>query len=236
MYCQFKGQLSSASSLTNLNSEQDYPPQRARSASELLEHGTVLGPARFRSRQRSRDIRSSLADSRSDYYNNRRPQSISLSSQIPAHSALHSASSISALGTISETNANRFSSNVLFSTDDSIFAETPDTPLFHYNPALSFSELTTPTRAGSVRQFNTQALGTRPHELNGTNRNGVHHPPTDSSLSKMVHVSEPITREFVPFFMNPVTGQMYTHSDDYFKPIASTDELLVEPPKPVSNQ
>ena len=241
----FAGQLTSASSLTNLDNEPDYPPPRTRSASELLEHSSIASPARFRSRQRSRGLQRSLADSRSDYYNNRRPQSISLSSQIPAHSALHSTSSTSALGTISETNATHgLSSNAQFSTD-SFFAEPPDTPLFHYNPTLSLTELATPTRTGSFRHSrlsrtcSNQApvtAGAGHRQLNGANSNGYTEPPSAAAAPSMIHVSEPITAEFVPLYLNPVTGQMYSHNQDYFRPISSPNELLAAPPKPVRSQ
>ena len=239
------GHLSSASSLTNLDCEPDYPPPRTRSASELLEHSSITSPARFKSRQRSRDLRHSLADSRSDYYNSRRPQSISLSSQIPAHSALHSASSVSALGTISETGAaHRFSSNAQFSTD-SFFAELPDTPLFHYNPTLSLTELATPMRGGSFRHSRLShtssnhapvTAGAGHNQLNGAKSNSFAESPSAAAASSMIHISEPITREFVALYLNPVTGQMYSHNQDYFRPISSPKELLAAPPKPVCSQ
>ena len=236
------GQLGSASSLTNLSSEPDYPPQRTRSASELLEHSSILSPARLRSRQRSRDLRLSLANSRSDYYNNCRPQSISLSSQIPAHSNLQSASSVLALGTISETDAAfRRSTNGPISTD-SIFAEPPDTPLFHYHPTLSLTELATPTRGGSFRNSRLShtssnqgpiTAGAGHHQLNGTNSICYAYSPTPSAVAPMIHVSEPIAREFVALYLNPLTGQMYSHTQDYFRPISSPKELLAKPPIPV---
>lgn len=247
----YTGQLSSASSLTNLSSEPDYFLPRTHSASEIFEPGSI-GSHRLKVKQRARDLRHSIADSRSDYYNNRRPQSISLSSQIPAHSSLRSTSSVGALGTISETDGQYGSqTNTPFSTD-SIFAEPPDTPLFHYNPMLSLTELATASSRGSLQPHSgrhsqtsiNQAslmIGSGNHQpVNGNHSsNGYVTSPINTTAAPVaaIHASEPITQQFIPLYLNPTTGQMYSHSsDNYFRPISNSSGMIPGPPKPVSSK
>lgn len=234
------GLLSSASSLTNLSSEPDFSLQRCRSASEIFEPNSGSVSRRLKTKQRAKDLRHSIADSRSDYYNNRRPQSISLSSQIPALSNLRSASSISALGTISENEALHGSSYTPFnSVRDSIYVEQPETPIFNYTTLLA--ESGTPLRRSSFRQQHTrplsgeinpgpQIVGSGSHQLNGASPNAY---ANNSPATAPIHVSEPITQDFVPIYLNPLTGQMYSHNHDYFRPIFNPNELIARPPKPV---
>ena len=230
------GQLGSASSLTNLSSEVHPSVTRTRSASELIETTSVSG--HLRSKQKVK-VRHSVADS-SDYYNNRRPQSISLSAQIPVFSTLQSASSVSALGTISENEAIHGSSpNTQTDNDSAIFAEPPDTPLFHYKSSLT--ELAIPLR-GPFHQQHTklsqtssnqlsQMAGAGSCHLNAVSSNSYLDSPT--TTASPIHTSEPITQQFVPLYLNPHTGQMYSQNHNYFRPISSPTEFISGPPKPV---
>ena len=243
------GQLGSASSLTNLSSEPDYPLPRTHSASEIFEPGSAGSSRRLKARQRARDLRHSIADSRSDYYNNRRPQSMSLSSQIPAHSSLRSTSSVGALGTITETEGQGGSQSVADGEigSDQLFPEPPDTPLFHYNPMSSLSELAASSRGGSLHQINSRhysqtsinqasvMVGSGDHQP-ASNGNGYINSPTNTTTAVPIHASELITQQFIPLYLNPVTGQMYSHhsSDDYFRPVSSSSNVSTRPPKPVS--
>lgn len=233
------GLMGSATSLTNLTSEPDFFLPRCRSASEIYDPSSDSGSRRSKAKHRAKDIRHSIADSRSDYYNNRRPQSMSLSSQIPAFSNLQSASSVLALGTISENEALRSSPHTPFSSQtgrDSIFAEPPETPIFNYNPtSLPSVEASTPTRVSSSAhqqqaRLSQTSFNQGPQMTGSGNRtpNGY----ADSHTTAPVHVSELVAQEFVPIYLNPHTGQMYSHSHNYFRPIAGINDIIT-PPKPV---
>ena len=200
---------------------------------------------RSRNKQRSRDLRHSMADSRSDYYNNRRPQSVSLGAQIPAFTIIHSASSVSALGTISENEAMCGSSpHIVFTHDsdrESIFADPPETPIFNYNPTSSVAKVDKRSKDSPYQKHqrvSRTSLSVDPqvtspgHEpLSRIRSNGFVNVPTTTTP---IHASEPITQEFVPLYLNPLTGQMYSHNQDYFRPISSPNEVITRPPKPVS--
>lgn len=196
---------------------------------------------RSRNKQRTKDLRYSIADSRSDYYNNRRPQSVSLGAQIPAFTAVHSASSASALGTISENEAMCGSSlQIAFTHDsdrESIFADPPETPIFNYNPTSSVAKVHKRSKDSPHQRVSRTSLSVDPqvtspgHEpLSRTRSNGYVNVPTTTAP---IHASEPITQEFVPLYLNPLTGQMYSHNQDYFRPISSPNEVITKPPKPV---
>lgn len=234
------GFMGSSTSLTNLTNEADYSLPRCRSATELYDPSSGSGSRHSKAKHRAKDLRHSIADSSSDYYNNRRPQSMSLSSQIPAFSNLQSASSISALGTISENEALCGSPHTPFNSQtgrDSIFAEPPETPIFNYNPtALPLVESSTPTRVHSsapqrharlsqtLSNQGPQMTGSENHRVNGY---------SDSPTAAPIHTSEPVVQEFVPIYLNPHTGQMYSQSHDYFRPITGINDLVASPPKPV---
>lgn len=252
------GLMGSSTSLTNLTNEADYSLPRCRSATELYDPSSGSGGRHSKAKHRARDLRHSIADSSSDYYNNRRPQSMSLSSQIPAFSNLQSASSISALGTISENEALCGSPHTPFNSQtgrDSIFAEPPETPIFNYNPtALPLVESSIPTRVSSsgpqrhtrlsqtLSNQGPQMTGSGNYRVNGytdqgpqMTESGNHRANgyTDSSTAAPIHTSEPVAQEFVPIYLNPLTGQMYSHSHDYFRPITGVNDLIASPPKPV---
>lgn len=236
----YSGLMGSATSLTNLTNESDYSLPRCRSASELYDPSSVSGSRHSKVKHRSKDIRYSIADSSSDYYNNRRPQSMSLSSQIPAFSNLQSASSVSGLGTISENEALCGSPHRPFSSQtvrESIFVEPPETPIFNYNPtALPLVEASTPTRVStSGHQRHARLSQTLSNQGPQTTESGNHRVNgcADSSTAGPIHTSEPVVQEFVPIYLNPHTGQMYSHSRNYFRPITGMNDLITSPPKPV---
>ena len=225
--------MSSASSLTNLHSEPDYSVKRTLSASELFDTSYNYGSGgRWKGKQRAKDLRHSIADSRSDYYNSRRPQSICLSSQIPAHSNLQSASSISALGIISENEAVHGSSPTLLNDRDSIFADPPDTPIFHYTPTLALNGVDSSPQ-GPDHQHHTTISPKPSSQLPQGSRSHQLSPNPSVATGTPIHTSEPITQQFVPLYLNPLTGQMYSQNSDYYSPISNPNELGARPPKPV---
>ena len=239
----FSGLLNSASSMTNLTTESEVSLQRTLSASELCD--ASYGGHRSRNKQqRTKDLRHSIADSRSEYYNFRRPQSVSLGSQLPAFpTTLHSASSASALGTISENEATCGSTPYIEFTHDSdgesIFGDPPDTPIFNYNPISSVAKVNRQSRGSppptqeriyASLSLQPQVESSGHEQLSRTRSNGYVNVPTTTAP---IHASEPITQEFVPLYLNPLTGQMYSHNQDYFRPISSPNEVITKPPKPV---
>ena len=198
---------------------------------------------RSKARQRAKDLRHSVADCNSDYYNNRRPQSMSLSSQVPAFSTLQSASSVSALGTISENETLCDSYTTPYNSREPFFTEQPDTPIFRYTPTPVVETQSSPVVGSTDYHFHTKQpqgtsnagpkiLSSGKHQLTKSRSgdNGYAEPPATAAT---IHVSEPVSRQLVPLFLNPRTGQMYSRDKDYFRPISSHDELLSRPPKPV---
>lgn len=227
------GLLSSAVSLTNLSSEPDYSLQRWQSASEVLEASSTYR-LRSKPRQKARDVRHYVADSSSDYYTSRRPQSMVLNSQVPAYSILQPTTSVPALTTISENEMLNHSSPRPhdydgYPEDGVFFPERTNTPLFRYTPT-PVMEPTTPLSRPTTPQVQPRAM--TPQVLGGGTPLPGHN-GRDNPTPVPIHSSEPVTREFVPLYLNPQTGQVYSHDDGFFMPVANQDELLAKPPKPV---
>ena len=226
--------LHATNSLTNLSNESHYALQRCNSAEEVFETNSI-NRMHVKAKQKARD-RQFLADSTSDYYTSRRPQSMFLNSQAPVYSSLQPASSVSALGTISENEMwdhtlTRPHAHNWAPEEIPSYPERSNTPLFRYTPtpvmemAAPLSRPTTPQVLGQQRAMTPQILG------EGIFLDDCDGRATPTAVS--IHSSEQVTREFVPLFLNPQNGQVYSRDDGFFVPISNQDELLAKPPKPV---
>ena len=225
--------LSATNSLTNLSNESHYALQRCNSAEEVFETNSI-NRMHAKARQKAKD-RHFVADSTSDYYTSRRPQSMFLNSQAPVYSSLQPASSVSALCTISENETwdhtlTRPHTHSWAPEERASYPERSITPLFRYTPTpvmemAPLSRPTTPQVLGQQRAMTPQILGEGVFLDDCSGR--------ATPISVPIHSSEQVTREFVPLFLNPHNGKVYSRDDGFFMPITNQDELLAKPPTPV---
>lgn len=188
-----------------------------------------------RSRQHAQYLRNSVAVTSSDYYNAFRPQMLRM------HKPLRP---ISALEAISENEiATTFQSpsRPISMTGDNLG------PTFRYTPTpiLDPARQTVPTPLS--RPTTPQLLMSHPSTplvLDSQTQLGasglLHASSSRCSTPQAIPFNATIENQFLPMFVNPQSGSVYTYEDGYYIPLPSEhvqifqESAKVQPPAPVS--